>query len=338
VLPQRNDESGLPRVVVSASVDTEEDNWVAARHGVTLANIARLPAMHERMARLGMRITYFSAYSVVDDASGAAVLRDLRSAGAEIGGHVHPWNTPPIEEPMIPRNSMLMNLPAELQHRKITRLTARMQEALDHSPTSFRAGRYALGPAAVESLAKNGYRVDSSVMPWISWRDTDEGPEYYGVPINPYRIGGTESVRQPSPGGPIVEIPMSTGYTRWPFGRWSKIHRRLRALRLNGIAGRVGLVRQVMCSPEGTTTPDMLHLSRLLVDHGVRHLQVVWHSPSLVPGLTPFATSPAEVDRMLGAIADWVEGLHRFTSPVFATVTETADLLVPGRSPAAATP
>ena len=322
----------LPRVILSASVDTEEDNWDPARGGVTVANIAQLPRMHERVSALGLRVTYFSAHSVVTDRSAAAVLRDLSAAGAEIGGHLHPWNTPPRLEPALPRNSMLKNLPAELQHRKISELTTRFTDALGWAPTSFRAGRFALGTATVAALAANGYRVDSSVMPWVDWTSTDDGPNFFGAPQRVYRLGADAPVTQPASRGPMIEVPMSTGFNRWPFDRWAMVHRRLtsgavRQLRLAGIAARTGVLRRILLSPEGADAADMLRLARVLVRHGVEHLQIMWHSPTIVPGLTPFGRTPADVELLYRNVAEFVEGLQRFATVGFATVGETAQRL-----------
>src|SRR2546422_3045367 len=49
-------------------------------------------------------------------------------------------------------------------------------------------------------------------------------------------------------------------------------------------------VTQTVLSPELATVNEMLTLSRLLIERGVRHLQLTWHSPSLRPGLSPFGT------------------------------------------------
>jgi hypothetical protein len=37
------------------------------------------------------------------------------------------------------------------------------------TPVSFRAGRWAFGPAVARSIQDLGYRVDSSVIPLVDW-------------------------------------------------------------------------------------------------------------------------------------------------------------------------
>jgi hypothetical protein len=328
---------GLPRVFLAASVDTEEDNWTPVRSGVTVSNIAALPAVHTRLSGLGLRITYFAAHSVVTDAAASAVLRTLASAGAEIGAHLHPWNTPPFSEAMVGRNSMLKNLPADLQSRKLEHLTRAVESAIGDDPKVFRAGRFGIGPDAIAALVRLGYLADSSVTPWVDWSENDDGPDFFGAPQQVYRVSGDTNVTVAAPDGALIEVPMSTGFNRWPFERSARIHRWLRQgvmrrLRLGGVAHRTGVLRRILLSPEGTDVAGMLRLARVLVSHDVKHLQIMWHSPSLVAGLTPFARSSSEVRQLVDNICAFVEGLHAFAHVTFATVGETAAAL--GQSPA----
>ena len=101
----------------------------------------------------------------------------------------------------------------------------------------------------------------------------------------------------------------------------------LRPLHLVGLAARVGLCKRIVLSPELASVADMLTLSRRLLEHGVRHLQISWHSPSLRPGLSPFVTTVADVERLYARIAGYLEGLSRIIPFAFATVSEAAALL-----------
>jgi hypothetical protein len=71
----------------------------------------------------------------------------------------------------------------------------------------------------------------------------------------------------------------------------------------------------------------MLTLSRRLLEHGVRHLHLSWHSPSLTAGLTPFAATPTDVARLYASVEAYLNGLARMTSLTFATVSEAAAVL-----------
>src|SRR5438094_7091014 len=176
-------------VLLIVSVDTEEDNWHRSRHDVTTENIQELRPLAAFLGRLGVRPTYFTAYQVAVEHGAADVLREVCDGGrGEIGAHLHPWNTPPLTEAFVPRNSMLKNLPGDLQLAKLRALTGALEKAFEFTPTLFRAGRYGIGRETVAALQRCGYQVDSSVSPTISLKSMDDGPTFVGAPIVPYRL------------------------------------------------------------------------------------------------------------------------------------------------------
>jgi hypothetical protein len=315
------------------SIDTEEDNWHRSRHFVTLENIREIPKLGAMFERLGVRPTYFTTYQVATDARAADVLKETcATRGGEIAAHLHPWNTPPLTEAFVPRNSMLANLPADLQLAKLRRLTGALQEAFQLTPRAFRAGRYGLGLDTVPALLFCGYRVDSSVLPFVSWEEFDGGPSFVHAPIAPYRLAPADDVIRPAAEGGLIEIPLSCGFSRRPFDLWARVRRVLavRALRpfhLVGLASRLGLFKRVVLSPELASVDEMLTLSRRLLEQGMRHLQLCWHSPSLKPGLSPFTATAADVARLYASVQGYLEGLSRITPLTFVTVSEAGTLL-----------
>ena len=321
-------------VLVIVSVDTEEDNWHRSRcDDVTVENIGELPRLAALFARVGVRPTYFTAYQVATDPWAADVMREVSAGGrAEIAAHMHPWNTPPLPEAFVPRNSMLKNLPAELQLAKMRRLTAALEETFDLTPTAFRAGRYGLGRDTVAALLCCGYRVDSSVSPFVSLEAVDDGPTFVGAPMVPYRLAPDRDVRQPAPAGELLEIPLSHGFNRTPFTFWDPTRRLLEAapfrwFHLAGIAARTGVLKRLALCPEYQSVADMRTLSRRLLEHGVPHLQLTLHSPSLKPGLSPFAATAADVTRLYDSVEAYLDGLSQMTPLTFATVSEAAAML-----------
>jgi len=323
----------LRETIVVVSIDTEEDNWNRSRSDVAVENILEIPRLGAFLGRLGVRPTYFTTYQVAIAPRAAQALRDVCANGtAEIGAHLHPWNTPPISEAFVPRNSMTKNLPPALQLAKIQELTRTLQEVFGTAPTSFRAGRYGLGRDTIGALICAGYQVDSSVSPFINLETMDDGPDFVGAPLDVYRLGWGGDPRRPNPKGDLVEIPLSNGFSRGPFSFWDPARRLLerapfRRLRLAGIVDRLGIIKRLSLCPELASVADMLTLSRRLLEHGVRHLHVSWHSPTLKPGLSPFATTAADVARLYASLEAYFDGLSRLTNVRFATVTEAAALL-----------
>jgi len=319
-------------VLLIVSIDTEEDNWYRSRQAVTLENIGELRRLGAFFERLGVRPTYFTTYQVARERRAADVLREVCAAGsAEIAAHLHPWNTPPLSEAFVPRNSMLKNLPAELQLAKLQRLTAALEEAFTVVPSAFRAGRYGLGRDTVAALVRCGYRVDSSVTPFVNWEQVDDGPTFFAAPVSAYRLATDRDVRRPSERGDLLEIPLSSGFRRAPVRVWGLASRFVDAapgrLRLAGQAALTRLLKRIVLSPELASVGEMLALSRRLLDEGVRHLQLSWHSPSLQPGLSPFAATAADVARLYASVDAYLQGLSKMTSLTPATMSEAAAVL-----------
>jgi hypothetical protein len=317
-------------VLLVVSVDTEEDNWVPTRTGITVANIPELRRLARSFERWGVRASYFTTYQVAAQAPAVDVLREIQAGGsAEIGAHLHPWNTPPFEEPLLPRHSMMKNLPRELQLAKLQRLTATLRDAFGVAPTAFRAGRFGLGTSAVSALASCGYQVDSSVTPFVSWEATDEGPTFVGAPLDVYRIGVGQDVTVPDPVGPLVEVPLTCGYTGFSSRRWRSVHGVLQArpwrwLRVAGLAARLGVTKLTILTPEVESVRSLLALSRAALRGGVRHLQLFLHSLVLRPGLSPWTSSVRDVERIYGTIESYLDGLSKTVSVRFATASEAA--------------
>lgn len=325
------------RITLLVSVDTEEDNWDRAREGVTVDNIRQIPRLHAFLRGLGVRPTYLVTYQVARVKWAAEILREAsRSGAAEVGAHLHPWNTPPFDEPLQPRNSMLKNLPRELQLAKLRTLTTLLRDTIG-PPRTFRAGRYGLGSDTVLALLDCGYQIDSSVTPFVTWETTDDGPDFRGAPHACYRLDAPGDIRVPRAEGPMWEVPISCGHAWGSPAWWNRVHALVasplsRRLYLDKLVSWSGLLRPITLSPEINPLPDLLALSRALVQAGAQFLHLTWHSPSLVPGLSPFMRSPAAVDQLYRRIAEYVTWLHESFAVDFATISEFADVPTPHAS------
>src|SRR4051812_24570541 len=129
------------------TVDTEEEwDWNSGwpTDGLSVRNIEAIPRFHNACARNGAKVTYFTNYAALADPTACAILREIaQRPDAELGMHIHPWNTPPIacNAPVQARESFLHNLPPEIIRAKLTTVHAAF-ERTGLKPTSFRGGRY----------------------------------------------------------------------------------------------------------------------------------------------------------------------------------------------------
>lgn len=319
-----------PKVRLLITVDTESDAWSPSRAPARCDNLRQLARFDAFLEGLGLRATYLLTWHAANDPWASDFLTDLsRSGRAVLGSHLHPWSCPPYEEPFVLANTMCSNLPEDLQVRKLQMLTDRVTELRGDAPISFRAGRWGFGPTTASALVQCGYRVDSSVTPWISWEEF-HGPSFIGAPNGIYRIRPGGDVLTGDPKGALVEVPVTVGYTHRPFAslnlmREVLIGSRLRSLRLAGLAWKLGLIRRVALTPEENTARDLIAVSRHMLDLGLDHLNLALHSQSLSPGIVPVVQSEREVDRLYGRIARYVEGISAHATLVSGTLDDMAD-------------
>jgi len=297
------------------TIDTEEDNWGCySPTGHTLENIERIPRLQALFDEFSVKPTYLITYPVATDNRSASILRSILETGrCEIGAHCHPWNTPPIEEEMGRVNSMLCNLPLDLQYRKLSCLDRTIQERLGTKPVSFRAGRWGYNQGVASNLKRLGYEVDTSITPYTSWTK-DNGPDFSDMSPRSYPFN-PESIRDIEPHGPLIEIPATIGYLQKNFATCSSIsktlgRRPMRYLRLNGILSRLRLITKVWLSPEVTDGEGMIRLAKRMWRNNYAVINMFFHSPSLKAGLSPFVKSPQEETQFLARIREFLKYAH----------------------------
>ena len=302
----------MPPPVLFVTVDTEEDDWGRYDRRIpSVSNIGRLPAFQKLADAYGVRPSYLVNWPVVSEPSSRAILRGLaEGAGCDFGTHIHPWNTPPFLEQPTPTNSMICNLPASWVDQKVTALHRQIIEGLEVVPTSFRAGRWGFGPAVATALVKLGYSVDSSVSPLIDWT-AEDGPDYGSAPDFAYRFTPSNPT-EPRTDGELLEIPATVGF----LGSRPELSKRLRRwasrplprrLRMVGVLDRTGWATKRWLSPELSTANELIALARARVKAGASFLNFTFHSPTLVPGLTPFARTGQDLDSFMSRIERFFE-------------------------------
>ena len=273
-------------------VDTEEEfDWQAPlrREASATTAIAAIPGAHRPFADRGVAVTYLVDYPVANDPRAVAALSEVLGDGrSEIGAQLHPWVNPPHEEAIGEANSFLANLPVGLQMAKLSALTQKIARAFGRGPRVFRAGRYGVGPATWELLARLGYRVDSSVRSRYDYSALG-GPDFRGFDNAAFWADREQG---------LLSVPLTTIFTgrlRRDGARWFE---RLRAVpRGRGIAARTGLLSRVALTPEDMPIADALEAVRVALGEGERLLNFSFHSPSLVPGHTPYVRDAADLAR-----------------------------------------
>ena len=275
------------RFVVFVDVE-EEFDWSAPLdpgHRAVTAMRA-LPEAHARFAERGIGPAYMVDHPVASDAAAVEILRGVLADGrASLGAQLHAWVTPPYAAP-VAGDSYAGNLPPALEAGKLDSLTGLLTEAFGRPPLAYRAGRYGIGPATAGLLADRGYRVESSMRARYDYRG-DLGPDFTAVGNDAFRIGS------------LVEVPLTTVFTGRLRRQGAAIYPALaRVPRGRGAMARTGLLQRVALTPEDMPIADALAAVRVAVEEeGQRLISFSFHSPSLVPGHTPYVRSRDDLAR-----------------------------------------
>jgi hypothetical protein len=293
------------------TIEAEEDNWGSySPNGHTVANIERIPLLQELFDEFSATPTYLITYPVAVNDRAATILRSiLDRGGCEIGAHCHPWNTPPFEEDLSEKNSMLCNLPLDLQYRKMSALDMTIQERLGVKPISFRAGRWGYSQGVAVNLHRLGYKIDSSITPYTSWAEY-HGPNFSEISPEAYKFS-SESIFDLSAMGPLLEIPATIGYLQRHFAMCARIlnslnHQPFRRLKLVGLLSRLRLVRKVWLSPEMADGQEMIQLAKRMSRNNYSVINLFFHSVSLKAGLSPFVRSTQDELKFLSRTRDFL--------------------------------
>ncbi len=278
------------------TIDTEEEfDWSTpgASDDFDVTAIAALPAMHDRLAAFGISPIYMVDYVVAANEGSAAVLRDLlaRDPATAIGAQLHSWVTPPLGSGAR-IETFAGNLPREVEAAKLDRLVAMIERALGRRPCIYRAGRYGVGPNTFQALAARGFRVDASMRARFDY-SREGGPDFTAV--SPGAFALSDDVQGESA---LVEMPLSTIYTGLLRAQGMWLHPMLgRIPRARGVFARSRLLSRVPLTPEGTSAREACRAIGIAAAEGERMLQLTFHSPSLVPGHTPYVRNARELAR-----------------------------------------
>jgi peptidoglycan/xylan/chitin deacetylase (PgdA/CDA1 family) len=292
-------------VYLAVTIDTEEDNWGEYdRPSFSVENISRIPRLQEIFAAHGIRPTYLVTYPVATSPEAVDILKSYHAAGAcEIGSHLHPWNTPPVEEERTPFNSFVSHLPVALQLRKIRTLHDAIAGNFGVEPTSFRSGRWGFSDEVAWSLMQMGYRVDTSISPALDWREY-QGPDYSNCSDEPflYRVQGSTD----RPGQSLLEVPATVGFVQGgPLA--ARVYRTIRSKvpagpKILAALDRLGAVNRVCVSPEIDDARSMTQFTRARLARGASGINMFFHSPSLLERCSPYVSTPEDLSAFLERI------------------------------------
>lgn len=319
--------SALPAFLLA--IDTEGDDIWARPREVTTRNARYLRRFQDLCERFGFPPTYLTNFEMANDAVFTALARDVLARGtAEIGMHMHAWDTPPIV-PLGDRDwadqPYAFKYRPDLVARKVETMTRLLEDRFGIAVTSHRAGRFGLDAAYARALAALHYRVDCSVTPLVTWAahpgapDGSGGADFRGFPTGSYWLDATDIGR---PGtGTLLEVPMTImeGVRPWP-----------RALARRVLGRRDPKI--VWLRPDGANLKDLLFIVETAKSDKRPYIQFTLHSSEFMPGGSPTFRTDASIDRLYDHLDILFEAIRG--SFQGQTLTAFAGRVAPAAAPA----
>lgn len=285
---------------VVITIDVEEEGLFSGRYpriAPGVANVPRLGMLEWLTRDYGLPLTLLADYPVVRDAKGAESLLHLHEGcGAEIGAHLHPWNTPPFEDGHDPLDSSSMSF--EALCAKLAVLKRAVAEGTGVTPVSFRMGRWDYSPAVGRALISEGFKVDASIVPL---KPTPAGDAWFGAPPDPFWADG--------PGG-MLEVPLTMIVVFPKLARFIESRRELSGQgALRPVIRHFHKVAVVGIQPVWHSLWSMKAAAELHRRRGGEVLSLFFHSSELLPGASPHFPTEASVKGLLDklrAFFDWL--------------------------------
>ncbi len=320
------------RIQVVLTIDTEPNNAWTDHRNTSVTNVRELLSLQTMLAKLGAKATCLTSSGVVRNGEATEVLQELvRSGEAEIGAHLHPWESPPFMESGIDRKYQTYphELPLEIFEQKLGRLTESIAKQFI-PPTSYRGGRWGIAPEHLSVLERMGFEVDTTVTPLIDWRETVGIPEslngsggidYRSAPRHSYHPDYSDVGRKGD--ALIVEVPLTVAFTRRVPSFIRRAYGGLPVF-VRRVLGRSGLIRPVWAMPSEETEKDLKRMLAVALDEGLPIINISIHSSELMVAGSPLSRTERDVEHILSKLESVLSILASDDRCVFTTLTQAA--------------
>ena len=286
------------------TIDTEGDNLWSCPREVTTVNACFLPRFQQQCERWGMKPTYLVDYDMGRSLEFIDFGLDaIKRSAAEIGMHLHPWNTPPgcgLTDDDMKYQPYLIEYPEAVIRDKIALMTELLAETFGVSIRSHRAGRWAFDEVYAKALIDHGYWVDCSVTPHVTWREHlgdptgKGGADYRDFPGRAYWLDPGDIGRAGN--SPLLEVPMSIRPCR--FDTANRIRRRLGERALISRALNFLVPCYTWFRPKRENLSDMLGVLRWAKHEGIDYVEFMLHSSEFMPGGSPTFVTEADIEKL----------------------------------------
>ena len=304
------------------TIDVEEEGLFRGKYefgNTSVNNISELRRLDSIFLEWEIRPTLLVTYPVVTNESAINIVLELQERWkAEIGAHLHPWNTPPLQTLPYPEPVPSEFISRELLKAKLeTLMECLSQRGIE--PMSFRMGRFNMGPRMFSVLQETGIEVDSSIAPMQRYYG---GPDHLTAPTDPYFPDPVDPLRPGS--SKILEVPLTTVPLTRNLGRY------LQALDESiiprpWISWFAMYLGTLSVQPLGTGLRRMKAAALAHSARSGRVLTLYFHSSELIAGGSPELPTSKHVNRFLNQLRAFIAWLCSHMNAEPTTLSELSD-------------
>lgn len=272
------------------TIDTEGDNlWKIKAtdtndYKITNKNGEYLQRFQELCERYNFIPTYLTNYEMAKCESFVEMAKfALKKGNAEIGMHMHAWNSPPISPLKFYKNASkpyLGEYSSRIIFEKLKMLNNILQDIFEINITSHRGGRWYIDTNIIKCLEKLNYKVDCTVCPGIDWRS-------------------------------------ARGYTKYSKGRnYKKYQDKVFPLRKKGNMLEIPVTikkrgnEQIWMRPDRNNIRELLWLVNQCYYNDERYIEFMIHSSELMPGGSPTFKTNTLIEKLYENLEVLFSELH----------------------------
>lgn len=283
-----------PQLIVV--IDTEEEfDWTKPpqRSSTSVTAMEKIYLAQEIFDDYQIKPCYVIDYPIASQEQAYNhLLPILQQGNCEIGAHLHPWVNPPFDEELTIRNTYPGNLSYQLEYEKLKQLRDKIKDNFHFTPSIYKAGRCGVGPNTAKIMEELGFNIDLSIYTSYDY-SSDGGPDFSQCHADPFWFGANQD---------MLEIPLAGAFVG-SAGKYSKklygISSKLSPLKAQSILSRLNIVDRLILTPESYSLEEHKKLTRFLYHKGLRTFVWSFHSPSLVPGMTPYTRNKKDLENFL---------------------------------------
>lgn len=294
----------LPKRKFLITIDTEGDNLWSRPTEITTRNALFIRRFQDLCEKYKFKPTYLTNYEMANSAEFQYLAKDVLSRDvAEIGMHLHAWNTPPyfkLTDDDLYHQPYLVEYPINVMRDKIVFMTNLLESLFEKKMVSHRAGRWSFDERYAKILVDNGYKVDCSITPLISWKGCmgdpaqSGGTDYTNFDQDAYFID-LEDISKKGKSS-LMEVPVSIEKVySFYIESFKNTFKEISLVRkpLNYFFPTLTWLR-----PDGSNLRHMLNLLKKTRHMNKNYVEFMLHSSELMPGGSPNFVSEKSIEKL----------------------------------------